>query len=380
LIVLVFTLISASSIALITGRGEGNWPASWPKELEPYRKQAKTIELAAGNQENVYEIRFKNREEFEKLWSTILKLKDKGAPIRLRSIEKTFKKGSLFNDEKPAVRIFSHVWPAGPSYHPGDRKLIPAPPWPDSIKSSTGELPEYVTISEDGMTWVPVFGQYPEYVTVTVSQDWKTLNPVEIKKPRGFIYRARTEIELVVDGTIIDPNRICFPADTRIIDKRKLQTSWGQAIEGLRCRLQADRVVWNAEEIPTFKIQFKNNGKKSFVIHGLEFGIWQNGSNVRWYRRRGKAVEKIIDPNESIQSFDVQLDHKWGNIYSKSPRPLSLSPGSYKVQMRSNRVSIPFEQSIGGPGGQPDRIPRFDLLSNTVEIEILPEQNSAVQI
>jgi hypothetical protein len=31
---------------------------------------------------------------------------------------------------------------------------------------------------------------------------------------------ARTEIELVVDGNIVDLNRIPLPADTSIIDKR----------------------------------------------------------------------------------------------------------------------------------------------------------------
>jgi len=176
----------------------GMWPNSWPRELEPYRAHAKTIMIAAGNQENVYEIRFENREEFEKLWPIILKLKDKKAPLRLRSVEKPIK-GRLFNSDKPVVRVFSHVYPAWPQHRAGGSKLIPAPPWPDSVILPTGELPEYVAISEDGSTWVPV-------------------NKGE--EPMGFMYRARTEIELVVDGTIIDLNRIPLPPDTPIIDRR----------------------------------------------------------------------------------------------------------------------------------------------------------------
>ncbi len=209
-IVLALTLFSTSSIALVMTREEGIWPESWPKELELYRKQAKTIELAAGNQENVYEIGFENREEFEKLWPIILKLKDKGAPIRLRSIEKPFKKGGLFNNEKPVVRIYSHVWPAYGTSRPGGKKLIPAPPWPESIKSHTGELPEYIMRSEDGNSWIPV-GE---------------------KKPKGFMYRARTEIELVIDGTIIDLNRIYLPSNTPIVDKRKLDKKPDVQVEG----------------------------------------------------------------------------------------------------------------------------------------------------
>ena len=141
LFAVMITLTSSFCFGMAIVYETGKWPDSWPNELSPYRAQAKTIEIAAGNQENVYEIRFENREEFEKLWPIILKLKDKKAPLRLRSIEKPVKKGRLFNSEKPVVRVFSHVYPAWPSRHPGGRNLRPAPPWPDSIKLPTGELP-----------------------------------------------------------------------------------------------------------------------------------------------------------------------------------------------------------------------------------------------
>ena len=208
----VMTILAPSfCFGLVITDTRGTWPDSWPKELEPYRGQAKTIAIASGIQENVYEIRFENREEFEKLWPIILKLKDKKAPLRLRRIEKSFKKGWLFNSEKPVVRVFSHVYPAWPIRRPGFRELRPAPPWPDSIKSPTGELPEYVARSEDGNAWIPVEKEKPR----DFMWSW-----VEEGKPRGPMYRARTEIELVVDGTIIDLNRILLPPDTPIIDRR----------------------------------------------------------------------------------------------------------------------------------------------------------------
>ncbi|MCY2952759.1 MAG: hypothetical protein NTU53_12425 [Planctomycetota bacterium] len=43
------------SAIFTTDRGE--WPSTWPKGLDPYRKQAKTIRVAHGIQETVYEIR-----------------------------------------------------------------------------------------------------------------------------------------------------------------------------------------------------------------------------------------------------------------------------------------------------------------------------------
>ena len=69
-------------------------------------------------------------------------------------------------------------------------------PWPASIKSPSGELPEYVVASKE--TWVPFSD----------------------KSQKGFINRARVDIVLVVDGNIVDLNRIPLPLSTPIIDKR----------------------------------------------------------------------------------------------------------------------------------------------------------------
>ena len=209
----VMTVLASSicfGMAIVSEAGK--WPDSWPKELEPYRKQARTREIAAVYSENVYEIPFEEREEFEKLWPIILKLKDKMAPLRLRSIQKPIKKGALSDGDKPLVRVYSHVHPARPIRYADGRELRPAPPWPDSIKWSTGELPGYVARSEDGNTWIPVERDEP--------RDLVWIPDAVRKPPRGFIYRVRTEIELVVDGTIIDLNRILLPPDTPIIDRR----------------------------------------------------------------------------------------------------------------------------------------------------------------
>lgn len=153
--IVAILLYSTPCLALVMTSGKGMWPANWPKELEPYRENAKTIMVATGIQEDIHEIRFENREDFEKVWPTILKLKSKGAPLRLCSIE-PFKSGRLFNNEKPVVRIYGPAYssvviqPGGKILQPGGMILQPVPPWPESIKSPTGELPEYVTKSENG--------------------------------------------------------------------------------------------------------------------------------------------------------------------------------------------------------------------------------------
>jgi hypothetical protein len=79
----------------------------------------------------------------------------------------------------------------------GGRFLKIGPPWPDDIKSESGALPEYV-VNKRGK-WVPYSEKEGE---------------------KYFIGRARIDIELVVDGRIVDLNHIPLPSDTPIIDKR----------------------------------------------------------------------------------------------------------------------------------------------------------------
>jgi len=61
---------------------EGTWPKSWPKELEPLRKQSRTL-VGPVVEYRHYAIPFTNREEFESAWPHLLKVNSKGAALRL---------------------------------------------------------------------------------------------------------------------------------------------------------------------------------------------------------------------------------------------------------------------------------------------------------
>ncbi len=142
-----FTFVFVAAIAFCTvgsvyaisfGGPGGTWPKTWPKELEPLRKQAWTWEHGFGGMS--YDIPFSSREEFESAWPPILTLKSKGASITLLR---------------------------GPHLRVGSGKTA-------------------------GVRVVP-----PRDATSTV-----------------------TSILLVVDGKIVDLNRIPLPSDTPIIDER----------------------------------------------------------------------------------------------------------------------------------------------------------------
>jgi hypothetical protein len=85
---------------------KGMWPESWPKELEPLRKQARTL-VGPMVDNRHYEIPFTKREEFETAWPHLLKVKGKGAPLILVRGPKTD-----FMEVKPAG-VLIHSPPAG---------------------------------------------------------------------------------------------------------------------------------------------------------------------------------------------------------------------------------------------------------------------------
>ena len=134
-----------SAYAEYTVTGKGTWPKNWPKELEPLRKQASTFEGPLAPHHH-YAIPFSKREEFESAWPHILKVKSKGAPVRL------VRGPNFFLGEHIKAGVVIHSPPPGQADNPAT---------PDT-----------------------------------------------------------TYIELVVDGDIVDLNRIPLPADTPIIDER----------------------------------------------------------------------------------------------------------------------------------------------------------------
>jgi hypothetical protein len=145
---------SACSTALAdySVENKGSWPENWPKELEPLRKQAQTLEGPLLPLLH-YAIPFTAREEFESAWPHLLKVTTPGAPIVLR------RGPSFWLGAKATAGVIVHTPPAGEAA-PADAK-------------SVGDRTE------------------------------KT------------IY-----VELIVDGQIVDLNRIPLPPNTPIIDQR----------------------------------------------------------------------------------------------------------------------------------------------------------------
>jgi hypothetical protein len=155
LAIICSTAYAAYSVSLT-----GDWPKSWPRELEPLRKQSMTF-VGPTVPALHYAIRFSKRDEFESAWPHILKVKSKGAPLFL------VRGPNFFLGEGSKAGVVVHVPPAGQIENPA----TPEAPIPG--------------VTNLRMRWMNT-----------------------------------TYIELVVDGAIVDLNRIPLPADTPIVDER----------------------------------------------------------------------------------------------------------------------------------------------------------------
>ena len=144
--------------ALYTVNEKGEWPKSWPKQLEPLRKHSRTF-VGPEVENRHYAIPFAKRETFEAAWPHLLKVKSKGAPVFL-------------------VR--------GPSFFLGDNVkagvIVHSPPLGHASNRATPE------------------------------------GPIESTNLR-VRWMYTTYIEVVVDGDVIDASRLRLPKNTVVIDE-----------------------------------------------------------------------------------------------------------------------------------------------------------------
>ncbi len=111
LVLLVGPVLAEYSVA-----ERGEWPKSWPKQLEPLRKQSTTF-VGPMVEFQWYAMHFTDRAQFEAAWPHILKVKSKDAPIYLVAAPYFF----LGEHCKAGVvlRCPPRLHPGSPSEQPG---------------------------------------------------------------------------------------------------------------------------------------------------------------------------------------------------------------------------------------------------------------------
>lgn len=218
--VLMLTALSSQSQAAIFSSATGDWPKEWGDALEPLRATSRTIGVGTGIQENIYEMPIADRETFDRVWPAVLKLLTPGGRVTLTQVSDGPDPawGEILNGKQATIRIYgpSEGYTSKEATDPNqpvdyeqrvkDGKALKAgAPWPPELVGKDGALPEYVVgdTGVDGrMTWTPA-------------------DPyAEGEKFRGFYHRARIDVELVIDGEIIDLNELKLPDGSTIKDQR----------------------------------------------------------------------------------------------------------------------------------------------------------------
>ncbi|AQT68112.1 hypothetical protein STSP2_01267 [Anaerohalosphaera lusitana] len=190
LAVLMAVLVSSLTFSYVGVDNKGTWPKSWPEELESLRDQSRTVDVLHGIKEKVYEIPFTDADQFARAWPHILKVKTPGAPLILEKAPSMYCVSGTCCSAGARILAPSNLYVG---------ELTAGPPWPENLKTPKGSLPEYV-IHEEGK-WIPA-------------------DPNRQKGDYHSRLRARTDIVLIVDGDILDLNKIPLPPHTPIIDNR----------------------------------------------------------------------------------------------------------------------------------------------------------------
>ena len=138
-------LTAVVSRGLVETSERGEWPGNWPVAMDVLRDHAKTFKIMEGTQENIYEITFSDRDEFEKAWPVILGVKTPGAPVRLyrAGVKPIRDLEQLESNALPAVRIYGPAEDVAAT-GPNGQMLRARAPWPKEFYGEKGELPEFV--------------------------------------------------------------------------------------------------------------------------------------------------------------------------------------------------------------------------------------------
>jgi hypothetical protein len=136
------------------------------------------------------------------------------------------------------------------------------------------------------------------------------------------------------------------------------EPTWGEAVEGVQCRLTADKPVWNAGEIPTFKAEVRNQGTRNLSIAQAQ-QLCEIEFDGRWFVWLGPIDVKssALDPGRQYTNIPITLVSDWR---SKDARePLKLAPGKHTVRIAF--IASPQNRNVSPP---------VRAVSNPVAIEI----------
>ena len=140
------------------------------------------------------------------------------------------------------------------------------------------------------------------------------------------------------------------------------EPAWGEAVEGVKARLRAEKAQWKAGETPELKADVRNNGNRELFVAQAQ-QLCELEVDGKWHPWVGDIDVKssAFGPGREYRDIRITLDDHWHT--KEGDKPLRLEPGKHAI-----RVAFIATPSVKGQGG-PVR-----AVSNPAEIEILPAE------
>jgi hypothetical protein len=179
---------------------------------------------------------------------------------------------------------------------------------------TTGKFPPlYVGTGKVSLQYEPVLGDS--------SSGQINLDPALAKLGTG-------ELELEVKEKQADEKRQAPKAEDA--DKER---PWGVEVEGLQCRLRANKPVWRNGEAPAFKLDVRNQGKRDLQIH-MAADACEVELDGTWYRWQGPVsiISGTWSAGRRYDDFEVpiSLGKRWTE---KLGKPMDVAQGKHTVRV-----------------------------------------------
>ncbi len=203
---------------------------------------------------------------------------------------------------------------------------------------------------------------------ITQKSDPENERDVAVKKAKVWLTKNPA---LLKPGAAKSTNAPAFgPVTERATASAADEAAWGEPVEGVSVRLRADKIKWATNEIPTFKLDVRNQGQREFyTVQSQESGRLE--VDGVWYDWTGPIDLKgsSLPPGREYHDIPVSLGSNWkatqewrDKTQAPPPQiPLKLLPGKHTIRFAPEIRDITVK-----PKPQSNYVP-----SNPAEIEII---------
>ncbi|MHC4742353.1 MAG: M56 family metallopeptidase, partial [Planctomycetota bacterium] len=150
-------------------------------------------------------------------------------------------------------------------------------------------------------------------------------------------------------------------------DTEKPRAVWGEEFRGLRARLQAERVVWKAGEIPSFEARILNQGQSDLAFWPAQYAF-EVEVDGRWYMSYPPGYDvpnETVSPGSKSRSITISSGYKW---FDKEYRNSRRGPERFRrLTLHPGRHTVRAAYLLSNNSGR--------VISNSIEIEILPPES-----